>query len=69
MSEAGNFLIYCVERYKAAKHLSGQEVAALFNAYDVWEYIYDCIAALHTTGEQYIINDIDGYNAEQNASA
>ena len=26
-----------------------------------WDYIYSCFEALHTTGENYIIEDIDLY--------
>ena len=61
MSQAGHFLIYCVEQYKVAKQLNGQQVAALFDKYNVWEYIYTCFEALHTTGGNYIVSDIDLY--------
>ena len=61
MSPAGNFLSYCTERYKSAKGLNGQQVSELFTRYQVWEYIYSCFEALHTTGENYIIEDIDLY--------
>lgn len=61
MSERGKFLIYCIERYKSAKGLNGHQVSELFSRYGVWEYIYSCFEALHTTGEKYIIEDIDLY--------
>lgn len=61
MSKEGNFLVYCTEQYKNAKGLSGRQVAELFNQYKVWEYIYSCFEALHTTSNNYIINDIDIY--------
>lgn len=61
MSKEGKFLIYCIERYKAAKRLTGKQVSALFSKYNVWDYIYSCFEALHTTGENYIIHDIDLY--------
>ena len=61
MSQAGKFLSYCTERYKAAKGLTGKQVAELFSRYRVWEYVYSCFEALHTTGENYIIEDIDMY--------
>ncbi|MCI9357484.1 MAG: DUF3791 domain-containing protein [Lachnospiraceae bacterium] len=61
MSEKGKFLIYCVEEYKWAKNLTGREVSALFTRYEIWDYIYSCFEALHTTGENYIIEDIDLY--------
>ncbi len=65
MSKEGKFLIYCTERYKAAKKLTGKEVSGLFTRYMVWDYIYSCYEALHTTGENYIIEDIDLYIEER----
>ena len=50
MTKQGDFLIYCVETYKNAKHLTGSQVAELFTRYDVWDYVYSCYEALHTTG-------------------
>jgi len=61
MSNQGKFLIYCVEIYKSAKMLTGREVSKLFNRYQVWEYIYSCFEALHTTGANYIVDDIDQF--------
>ena len=55
MSREGNFLIYCIEQ------LTGSQVCTLFNKYHVWEYIYSCFEALHTTGENYIVADIDAF--------
>lgn len=65
MSEKGKFLIYCVEKYKWAKNLTGREVSALFTRYEIWDYIYSCFESLHTTGENYIIEDIDLYIEEK----
>ena len=59
MSREGEFLIYCVEQYKSAKKMTGFQVSELFSKYDIWDYIYSCFEALHTTGANYIINDID----------
>ena len=61
MSREGEFFVYCIEIYKTAKRLSGKEVIKLFTEYKVDEYIKKCFEALHTTGEKYIINDIDLY--------
>lgn len=61
MSREGNFLIYCTEQYKSPKKLTGRQVCTLFNKYHVWEYIYSCFEALHTTGENYIVADIDAF--------
>ena len=61
MSKQGNFMIYCTEQYKSAKKLTGKQVSDLFSRYQVWDYIYSCFEALHTTGVNYIIEDIDSY--------
>ena len=61
MSKEGNFLIYCTEQYKAAKRMTGRQVSELFTRYRVWDYIHSCFEALHTTGANYIVEDIDLY--------
>lgn len=63
MSREGKFLVYCLEIYKAAHNLTGREVIDLFSQYHVTEYITSCYGALHTTGAEYLIEDIDGYIA------
>jgi len=59
MSAEGKFLVYCLETYKATKNLSGREVIEMFKHYGVMDYILSCYEALHTTGKNYIIEDID----------
>ncbi len=61
MSRKGDFLIYCTEQYKSVKNLTGKQVAELFTRFRVWDYIYSCFEALHTTGVNYIVEDIDLY--------
>ena len=67
MSKEGSFLIYCIEIYKNAKALSGKQVIDLFTKYHVSEYIVSYFEALHTTGERYIVDDIDLYIAARQA--
>ncbi|MCL2365525.1 MAG: DUF3791 domain-containing protein [Oscillospiraceae bacterium] len=59
MSAEGKFLVYCLETYKAAKNMTGKQVIELFMRYGVTDYIMSCYEALHTTGVDYIIEDID----------
>lgn len=61
MSRQGDFMVYCTELYKSAKSMTGKQVSDLFTNYHVWDYIYSCFEALHTTGANYIVNDIDEY--------
>lgn len=63
MSKQADFLIYCVEMYKDAKGLNGKQVAQLFSKYQIWDYIYKYFEALHTTGAEYIVDDIDQFIA------
>ena len=59
MSTEGKFLVYCLEMYRAAKNLTGRQAIALFKQYGVSDYILSCYEALHTTGSNYIVEDID----------
>lgn len=61
MDDKTNFVVYCIEEYKAAKGLDGKGVIDLFNRYRVIDYIRDYYEALHTTGRQYIVDDISMY--------
>ncbi|MBP5363402.1 MAG: DUF3791 domain-containing protein [Ruminococcus sp.] len=61
MSRESEFLIYCMERYRHHKKLSGKEVTELFEKNGVNNYILNCFGALHTVGEEYLINDIDEF--------
>jgi len=61
MSAPGAYLIYCIELYRQAKNLSGRAVYDLFRRTGADEYIRQSFGALHTVGEQYVLDDIDGY--------
>lgn len=59
MSDQGKFLVYCIEMYKSAKRMTGKQAMELFARYGVVDYIIACYEALHTTGTNYIVEDID----------
>ena len=61
MGERIDFIVYCLEEYKSAKKMSGKEVIELFNHYGVIDDIRKYYESLHTTGSQYIVNDIQQY--------
>ena len=50
MSKESKFLIYCIERYRHFKGLSGSEVAETFEEYGIYEYITKYFESLHTLG-------------------
>ena len=54
MSKESNFLIYCMERYRHSKGLSGAAVAKLFENYGVYGYITKYFEALHTMSEIHL---------------
>ena len=61
MSKEMPFMIYCIELYRNKKGLSGKDVMALFRRYSVCEYLYQSFGALHTTGDEFIYEDINGF--------
>ena len=58
MSEAGKFLVYCLERYRYRFGLTSQQVQALFEKTRVDQYILENFGALHTVGEEYLLADL-----------
>jgi hypothetical protein len=65
VDEKTNFIVYCLEEYKSAEKLSGKAVIDLFNRFCVIDYIRSHYEALHTTGRQYIVDDINLYIKER----
>ena len=61
MSKETAFTVFCLENYKMHQNLSGKQVLALFDRYGVFDYIREFYDVLHTTGYNYINNDIDIY--------
>ena len=50
MSRELAFLVYCMERYRHFKGLSGADVARLFDEHGVYRYIIKYFESLHTLG-------------------
>ena len=61
MPEVIKFKAFCLERYKYAHKLKGNEVIRLFNQYGVMDYIGSFYDVLHTFGERYIVEDIEEF--------
>ena len=61
MDEKTPFIVYCLEEYKHAEQLSGKAAIELFNRHGVVDYIRAYYEALHTTGRQYIVEDLRQY--------
>lgn len=67
MSQESKFTIFCMESYKLYRKLTGKQVAELFEAYGVFDYLREFYDVLHTTGSQYVNWDIDQYLKSRNA--
>lgn len=61
MSASGSFLIYCIELYRRAKNISGRAAFDLFRQTGADDYVRQSFGALHTVGDQYVLDDIDGF--------
>ena len=61
MSKESNFLIYCMERYRYFKGISGSDVAKIFDQYGIYGHINKYFESLHTMGDHCIVQDIDEY--------
>ena len=61
MSEESMFFIYCIERYRYFKGLTGADATKIFDQYNIYSYILKYFETLHTMGDRYIIQDIDDY--------
>ncbi len=61
MSQEGQFTVFCMESYKRHRNLSGAAVLEIFDRYGVFDYLREFFDVLHTTGHNYINNDIDIY--------
>ena len=65
MSKESTFIIYCLERYRFAKSMSGKAVAELFAAKKVFDYLSRFFESLHVIGVELIIQEIDDYILRQ----
>ena len=56
-----DFTVFCLESYKQAHHLTGKAALKVFNDNKVFDYIQSFYDVLHSTGQDYIVEDIDLY--------
>ena len=56
-----DFTVFCLESYKQAHHIKGKATLKVFNDYNVFDYIESFYDVLHSTGQGYIVEDIDIY--------
>ncbi len=68
MSKTLEFKVFCFEAYRAEKKLTGREAMSLFKKYGILDYLEACYGVLHTTGREYIIEDIDLFIAARRSA-
>lgn len=61
MNKEMDFIIFYLENYKVHKNLTGKQAYDLFEKYGIFDYLYEFYDVLHTTGYQYVNEDIDEY--------
>lgn len=55
------FIAFCIEQYKTAKGMNGEDVSKLFFDKGVVQYLSDNYEVLHTQGHRWLIQDIDEF--------
>lgn len=61
MGKTIDFTIFCLESYKQNHKLTGRATLKIFNEYKVFDYIESFYDVLHSTGQEYIVEDINKY--------
>lgn len=56
-----DFTVFCLESYKNAHHLTGKAALKVFNENKVFDYIKSFYDVLRSTGQGYIVEEIDLY--------
>ena len=55
------FISFCIEQYKHAKGLTGEEAMRELNRYGVLEYLEEHFEVLHTQSRQWLLADIEEF--------
>ena len=55
------FISFCIEQYKNAKGLTGEQAVKQLDQYGVLEYLEESYEPIHTQGYQWILEDIDEF--------
>lgn len=55
------FISFCIEQYKNAKGLTGEQAMKMLDRYGVLEYLAEHFEALHTQSHQWLLEDIDEF--------
>ena len=61
MSNENNFLIFVVEYYRNKKNLSGKEIIALFDQYNIWNLAKKSYFLWHIESPENFVREIDSF--------
>ena len=59
MSKESKFLIFVLEYYRNKKNLSGRDVIALFDNYNIWELAKKSYFLWHIESPENFVHEID----------
>lgn len=59
--KTGYFIAFCVELYKNAHSLTGEEVVNIFSNQRVMKYLSDNYEVLHTQSPQWILEELNDF--------
>lgn len=60
-NEISYFLSFCIEQYKQAHNLTGEQAMQVLDRYGVLDYLEEHYGVIHTQGAQWIIADMDEF--------
>ena len=61
LQDIAYFVSFCIEQYKNAKGINGEEAMNTLDRYGVLEYLEENFEILHTQSYQWILEDIDEF--------
>ncbi len=61
LQDIAYFVSFCIEQYKNAKGMTGEEAMNTLDKYGVLEYLEENFKILHTQSHQWILEDIDEF--------
>lgn len=63
------FLAFCIEQYKQAKGLSGEQAMRTLSQHGVLDYLSEHYDVLHTQGHRWLVEEMDELVSAANKEA
>ncbi len=55
------FVSFCLEEYKMAKKISGEEALGVFSQYGLIDYLSQNFEVLHTQSPQWLLEEVEEF--------